>query len=103
MTLRSRSQSAVLPSMSVKRKVTVPEGRSAIDRSIGLRREFLSELLPIVALRWEVWLIESRLRFVPGPTIRPFAAPRSLPALVRAAGRVPRPRRMLPEIGRAHD
>ena len=27
----SRSQSAVLPSMSVKRKVTVPEGRSSID------------------------------------------------------------------------
>ena len=29
---RSRSQSAVLPSMSVKRKVTVPRGRSTIIR-----------------------------------------------------------------------
>jgi hypothetical protein len=49
-----RSQSAVLPSMSVKRKVTVPEGRSAIARSIGVRRELLGELHPIVASRWEV-------------------------------------------------
>ena len=44
---RSRSQSAVLPSMSVKRKVTVPEGRSGIIRlgsSLGCRCSGLSHV-----------------------------------------------------------